>query len=41
MVGKGPVVAEKRLSSGLVYLMFGVRVKVIMAVVARFLSLVF
>ena len=39
MVGKGTKVAEKGLSSGLVYLMFGARVEAVEVMVARFLSL--
>ena len=40
-VGKGTTVVEKRLSSGLVHLMFGVRVEAVEVVATRFLSLVF
>ena len=40
-VGKGTTVVEKRLSSGLVHLMFGVSVEAIEVMSARFLSLVF
>ena len=41
MVGKGTTVAEKRLSSGLVHLMFGVRVEAIEAVgVKRWLNFI-